>query len=156
MVIDNQTFNTAKNKYGLMARRLSSKFGGGILDEDTLQQCSDRAIWRCLQSHDSSIQTFKSSLYKFVRWECQQAMSEKTKLSITTIAVVETEYQDNTALNRMMVEDYLAILNERDRRMVVARYMESKTFQEIADDEDLSKQGVIDIINRSLTKMSMT
>lgn len=154
MVIDDQTFNETRRKYGLMSRRLCSTFGGGILDEETLQQCSDRAIWRCLQSHDDKRQDIKSSLYRFARWECQRAMSEKHKSKIPTVEVVESGYDDDRALNRMMLEDYLAILNERDRRMVEKRFLQGKTFREIGKEEGLSTQGAIDIINRSVGSMS--
>jgi DNA-directed RNA polymerase specialized sigma subunit len=54
----------------------------------------------------------------------------------------------------MMLEDYLSMLPDRERRIVEARFLENRTFDDIARQESLSKQGIKDIVDKSISVMS--
>lgn len=152
-IINNEIFEQAKSKYDLMTQRLCSMFGRG-LDKDTRRQCGDKAIWRCLKSHDETRQHIKSSLYRFVNWECKRALQEQRRKKMVTVELVEVEYVDDTALVNMMLDEYLSVLSSRNRRMVEAKFLEGRTFREISKIEACSVQGAINIINRSVRIMS--
>ena len=152
--ISNSEFNNARKKH-LTTIQNTCKAFNGALSPDALVACGDIALWRALQSFDASFgQSFPSSLYRFVRWECFRAIQENQSREINMNGGDTIECNDNSTLRQMILDDYLSVLSNRDRRIVEARFFESCTLQEIAHREGYSRQGIKDIVDRSISIMS--
>ena len=136
--------------------RAASESYRHLLPPDILENCGLHGLYRCLQTHDDSLGgLFTSSLTYHVIWQCKQAMVEHNRFCSTALTVDCVDDAPPPLLN-IMVEECLDILPERDRAMVVARYLESSSFQEIATQFDCTRSGAKYIIDRSLEKMRKT
>jgi len=150
--VDDQEFNAARNQYDNRMMRVSQKYAGS-LSPDRRKACCDMALWRCLQAYDSSYgQSVASSLHRFVRWECLNAIREQGQPLIPLADDMESP--EETLAISMILDDYLSLLTQRDRRVIEARYLESCTFSEIAVREHCSIQGVKNIVDRSMSVMT--
>jgi len=150
--ITDTEFNNARQQYLPTMRNLARCYTH-VLSPESLTAACDTALWRCLQSYDESFgQSFTSSLYRFIYWECTRTIKEEKCSNTPIIGDVEGEHE-SMAIN-MILDDYLSLLSNRDRRIVEARFFESCTFDEIAQREGYSKQGIKDIVDRSISVMS--
>jgi DNA-directed RNA polymerase specialized sigma24 family protein len=46
-----------------------------------------RALWRCLQNHQTGRQKFTTSLHQFTRWECERLTRDRRKSRAKTVAL---------------------------------------------------------------------
>lgn len=150
--ISDQEFEAARRQHLQLIQNVARVYATSLSPEE-LQAAGDMALWRCLQSHNPKYGSkFTTSLYRFIHWECIRAIKERRANETTLVGDVEGT-TDNQAI-QMILEDYLNLLDERDRRIVEARFLESCTFEEIANREGYSKQGIKHIVERSLSVMS--
>ena len=120
------------------------------LHVDTLTSCIYTGAWKCLQKFDPSYgQSFSSSLFRFINWECLR--ESRRWLSYTDVADVDR--LDDTATNTIIVTEYLDMLDDFTRGVIIDRYMYGYTLQVIGDKYGYSKTGIKNIINRGLTVM---
>jgi len=150
--ITNTEFNLARVKYLPMITKLVVQYAS-TLTPDILAAAGDMALWRCLQSYDPSFgQKVSSSLYRFVHWECLRAIKDNKckNISISSDVIGDEELVSI----RMILDDYLSLLPRKARRIVEARFLENRTLDEIARVEGYSKQGIKDIVDRSIGTMS--
>jgi len=150
--ISNQEFETARTTHiKTFIYNISKVYSS--LSSDTRNAAGDVALWRCLQSHDPKYGSrFTTSLYRFVQWECKRAMKEQIVTDVTLFGEVKDD--NETLAIHMLLDDYLCLLGERDRRIVEAKFLENYTLDEIARTEGLSKQGIKNIVDRSILIMS--
>ncbi len=151
-MIKNNDFNKKRDEHRRFIKCVLKKYLS-VLSEDMLTACGDIALWRCMKSYDESYgQSFSSSLYRFIRWECLRMIGEQKPRHITGIHP-EVESRDNSIENKLLLEDCLSILSSKERRMVEARYLYGMTLREIASREGYSDQGVKNIIDRCISAM---
>jgi RNA polymerase sigma factor (sigma-70 family) len=123
------------------------------LSSDVRQSSGDIALWRCLQSHNpNGGNSFTSSLYNFVHWECRRALTLEQRKCATTTSDIEST--NDNIITQMVLDDYLGLLGSRERRIVEARFLESCTLLEVATREGLTKQGVRNIVQRAISLMA--
>lgn len=122
------------------------------LSPATLKACSDAAIWRCLQSHeDNKGQKFTSSLYRFLHWECLREVNMNKK---RFIAIPEDIVDDgHDPFSTIILEEYLNVLSEEAKKIIIDRYIENRTLSDIGNRYNYSKQGIQNIIMRSMKTM---
>jgi RNA polymerase sigma factor (sigma-70 family) len=124
------------------------------LPPSVLKSCGEAAVWRCLQSHKEGMgQRFTSSLYRFLHWECLREIHQNsTKLD--TLEISEHEAPENVSmLDRLILKECLESLPETERKIVIARFIENRTLTDIGNMFNYSRQGIRNILFRSLTKM---
>jgi DNA-directed RNA polymerase specialized sigma24 family protein len=150
--ISNQEFDAARTEYKEYIDNVSRGYASSLSPE-ALQAAGDMALWRCLQAYDARYgQTIRSSLYRFIHWECLRTIREQKLTSMSLLGDVESS--GKCVDTQMMLEDYLSMLPDRERRIVEARFLENRTFDDIARRESLSKQGIKDIVDKSISVMS--
>ncbi len=151
--ISNTEYETARAEHLELITNVARQYSGS-LSPDTLAAAGDIALWRCLQNYDPSFgQKVASSLYRFIHWECLRAIKEKKKHQALSI-VGDIESEEESVAIQMILNDYLSLLSQRERRIVEARFLENRTLAEIASIEGYSKQGIKDIVDRSMVVMS--
>jgi RNA polymerase sigma factor (sigma-70 family) len=135
-----------------MIQGLTRRFAGSLTPEQ-LTAAGDMALWRCLQSYDPSYgQKVASSLYRFINWECLRTIQEQQTETVSISGDVEGESESISI--HLILDDYLSMLSHSGRRIVEARFLENRTLDEIARVEGYSKQGIKDIVDRSIEMMS--
>lgn len=151
--ISNREFEEARTpEVRLLLTNLTRHYSNA-LSSDVLQAVGDMALWRCLQNHDPKYgSNFNTSLYRFVHWECLRAIGEQRPSGMAILGEVEIPGESMSI--HMILDDYLGLLDTRDRRIIEARFLENCTFAEIAQREGFSKQGIKDIVDRSISTMS--
>lgn len=146
-------FNTARRQHLELITSLTKQYAN-VLSSDALVAAGDIALWRCLQNFDPQFgQRVSSSLYRFVHWECLRAIQENPKRPVVPM-VEDVEGKAESVAIRMILNDYLSILTVKARRIVEAKFLENRTFAEIARIEGYSKQGIKNIVDRSVGMMS--
>jgi len=149
--ITNEEFEAARRLYR-PRMKVAQRYANSLSPEQ-ITACCDMALWRCMRQYDPTFgQSIESSLHRFIHWECLNAIREMERSPVPLSDDVEG-HNETLAIN-MILEDYLSLLDERDRRMVEARYLESCTLQEIAVREGFSRQGVKNIVDRSVATMT--
>lgn len=144
-------FNAAKIKYCVQIINWTKRFAN-ILSDEARRASGDIALWRNLQNYKPTFgQSFPSSLYRYVRWECLSAIQENKADSLQILGDISDKEHISI---KMILDDYLSLLSKRDRRIVEAKFLKSHTLKEIAQIEGYSKQGIKNIVDHSLAKMS--
>jgi len=134
-----------------MIRRVCSYYTK-TLSQEALKACGDAAIWRCLQSHrDDMGQKFTSSLYRFIHWECLREINESKSPYVELPDEIGVSHED--PVQAIILQECLEILPEEARQIVVARYIENRTLADIGEIHHYSKQGIQNILARSLKAM---
>ncbi len=154
--ICNNDFETARKQHLELIRRVSHRYSGSLTPEE-LSAAGDIALWRCLQSYDPQYkQQVASSLYRFIHWECLRAIQEHNKHNNSNnLPIIDDMAGDTESMStQMILDDYLSLLTQRERRIVEARFLENRTFAEIATTEGYTKQGIKCIVDRSIVAMS--
>jgi len=152
--ITNAEFNKARNQHIVLMHNLARRYAG-LLSDEVREAACDIALWRCLRSYDPKFgQKVASSLYRFVQWECLRAIQEEQATCPDSPITSEVEDEPESVAIGMILNDYLSLLNTKARRIVEARFLENRTLDEIAQVEGYSKQGIKDIVDRSIGVMS--
>lgn len=139
-----------KDNQGII-RKVCSHYAG-ILSPEALKACSDMAVWRCLQSHTNGRQKFTTSLYYFIGWECKrEVQATKTKYQFMTNVDEPSSYSD--PLDKLVVEECLEALTPQEREIVLARYVDNRTLDDIGNEFGYSRQGIKNILTRAMTTM---
>lgn len=134
-----------------MIRRVCS-FYSKTLTPETLKACGEAAVWRCLQSHDDTKgQRFTSSLYRFIHWECLREINEHKSPFAELPEEIGTSHTDPA--QTIILEECLDTLPDEARKIVVARYLENRTLADIGQRHNYSKQGIQNILARSIRTM---
>ena len=125
------------------------------LSSDELKQCGLDALWRALQSHNPSFKRkFTTSLFKFVKWECNNAARAKYGDRIQAGPLRGDIPADDSAVqNAILVEELLEYLDEMPRQILRDRYISNHTLQEIADMYGYTAPGIQYIINKALKEL---
>jgi len=158
--ITNEEFELAyKNSDNIkLINSVTRKYSKQI-DYDDLIDCGLQALWNCLKKHEPGRQKFTSSLYKFVNWECLRKLEEK-KRNIKTVSMVnlnedydESQSKYEKAKNDVKKEilDYLELLNNDDREILIDYYYNGMTMEEIGHKNGFSKQTAKNKIKKALT-----
>jgi DNA-directed RNA polymerase specialized sigma subunit len=119
-----------------------------ILDYDTLKSCGLHALWRCLQYHDDKYKRkFTSSLYQFVKWECEREIKSKYKSSKNTINID----CDIIADEKSNLFTYISnILDKESFNLIKLRFIDGMTLDEIGKECGFTKESARQKINRIL------
>ena len=151
--ISNTEYEQARAEHLELITNVARQYAN-VLTPEMLAAAGDMALWRCLQKYDPSFgQKVTSSLYRFIHWECLRSIQENRKYSTASI-IGDVEGDAESVAIQMILDDYLSLLGRRERRIVEARFLANHTLAEIASVEGYSKQGVKDIVDRSLRVMS--
>jgi len=151
--VTNTEFDAARRQHLTLITNVARQYSN-ILSPDALAAAGDMALWRCLQSYNPMYgQKVSSSLYRFIHWECLRAIQEHKGDNIHQLSG-DVEGDEESVSIQMILDDYLSLLTQRERRIVEAKFLENRTLAEIASQEGYSKQGIKDIVDRSIGVMS--
>lgn len=122
------------------------------VDESTLEACGDIGLWKCLKSHDPTKgNKFTSSLYRYVTWECLNALSEHRKM-LTNFDADKCYYENS--FDVVVFNDILDSLSQKEKRVLLSRFLEKKTLREIGEEEGCSQYKVKKILQKTIEKIT--
>lgn len=134
---------------------LSNRFRGS-LDKDVLKSCVLYGLWRCLQYHDNNQKRkFTTSLYKFVQWECQRELARKQskKIDIPTEIISDNIPDKEDYKLPTLLKDCLDYINEQDRQVLIDRYINNMTYEEIGKRYGCTKQSAKFMVTKILNSL---
>jgi len=129
----------------------------GILDGDTLKECGIHGLWRALQFHNGEKYTtkFTSSLWKFIKWECQQKIidirkdrKKHKKVKISDCDVVYNE--ENKDEYEYIFNEINKHINEENIKILKMRYLEGLSLKDIGIKLKYSTQTIKNRIEKSI------
>lgn len=98
----------------------------GVCDPDG--SLALEVVWKCLRKHDATLGKFTTSLHRFARWKCLNELKRKKRWG------EPREIQDRGSshdFSMVYVNDYLDMVGEGEREVLVDRCLEGRTFEEI-------------------------
>lgn len=134
-----------------------------ILDYDTLTECSLHGLWRALQFHNGEKYTtkFTSSLWKFIKWECQQKMldNKKSKKKYDKSRNVYDDdnlmYFDRISIDKENQEDIFyeinKHINEENIKILKMRFIDKLSLKDIGIKLKYSTQTIKNRIEKSIS-----
>lgn len=127
-----------------------------ILDPDTLKNCGAAALWRAMAYYrPDKNQKFTSSLWKFVRWECNKEL-RKTKVQQNSVqlSLLKTDCEtEDPGIGQYEIKDLLAVLSKDERSIIEDYYFQKKTMEEIGKERYITKEAARQRIARILKKL---
>ena len=101
------------------------------------------------QTSDASDEPYPINLIIDIRsWSNEQLNSSNNHIIVITPDMLPADINGT-------IEYLLARLSERDREIILKRYQEKRTYTDIAQDYDLTRERVRQIINKTLRKLSI-
>ncbi len=110
-----------------------------------LNQLGALGLWNCLKKHDySNKNKFTSSLWRFVKWECQKFLRSKNRDKRYVYGIIEIDKRKDDYKNkRILAEEALnCISSKEDRELIESYFIYKKSYSEIATEHNLSKEFV--------------
>lgn len=126
------------------------------LGQDERDSCALNGLWRTLMYHqDGKGNKFTTSLHRFVRWECQRALSRQKKAPppLPSVNIPDPSYsQEQTEREDTLshIRDRLLSLPEPLRVAVEDYYFNNMTMQAIGNKHGYSKESARLKIRRGL------
>lgn len=123
----------------------------GIVPEEDLKACGLTAMWRCLGYHKDEregqkSQKFTTSLYRFVRWECNREVAKHNKKKKRPKVVSLSDLQTNNLPAKLPTEETTHIhecidmLSPADKELINEYYIDKRTMHEIGNRHQYSKE----------------
>lgn len=133
-------------------RIVSNKFKQQ-LSVDVLENCCLHGLYECIEKHDSTLGSkFTTSLYYHISLQCMRTIYKQANHRINEL--VDVGFSHNTA-EALIIEEFLDVLNDREKSMVRDRYLNSLTFSELATKYDCTAPGAKYIINKAIDRMNL-
>lgn len=106
------------------------------------------ALVRCLGRHDPGRgPKFTSSLHRFTRWECLNAIRDRTPHLPRVGDPVDTSTGSRDEINH--VYECMDMMDAGERDLIVRYYLEDESLRELAEDLDCSHQTVSNRLGRA-------
>lgn len=158
MIISNNEFEVAyDNIDNQKIMRAACKKYKMFLDSDVLHGCRLNGLWKCLiyhKSHDTEVK-FTTSLYNYVKWECQKEIEKKIKNRQTASLDVNSCIISGREPDERMghVTECMRKLPADEQNLIKHRYIDGMTLQEIGVVYNISKETVRHRINKAVKKL---
>lgn len=135
------------------------------LTPDELKSCGQIGLWKCLQYHDDSRgQKFTTSLFRFTRWECRQAIREKfgrrkERDDSFFLPIFERHLDTQCELppdgKLEHIRECMEQLSLWEKKLIKAYYLEGKTIDQISGKPgcSLSKEATRQHIEKALVSL---
>lgn len=137
---------------------VSNKFLGQ-LDNDTIEECKDKSLWRALQYHNNkheSGQKFTTSLYRFAMWEFLREV-DKIKPSPQMLNIDSYDNIpsgcDDGGFNNVVLKDCISKLSNEHRELIQYKFFDNMTLNEIADKVSRSRETVRNRLERAIVAL---
>jgi RNA polymerase sigma factor (sigma-70 family) len=125
------------------------------LEEEIILSCVYCGVWRTIKEYDVKFNTkFSTVLYNNILYECKTEIGKKNfkkNIDLNLNELMQNKeiyFNENDAINKLIIEEFLEGLSKRDRRIVINRFLNNETLEEIAKKEGLTREGVRYIINK--------
>jgi len=130
------------------------KFGYKLPQEE-VKAGGARALWKALRIHDPQKGKLVTVLGACVKNECKKIRKDLQKYSSqhTSSTFDNTISVDQNNENGEIIERLLTSVNAREEEIIRLKYYEGKTFQEIGEIYNVSKQRIQQIILRAFQKI---
>jgi hypothetical protein len=145
-IISSEDFDLAyKNTDNIKIIKSVCKKYSKFLDIDTLRRCGMIGLLHCMQNHDSKRQKFTTSLYRFVKWECQRETKELYKYPesqpICDVIDIKTKSLDCYALDS---------LSDEHKTLLYHRFWNGYTLRELEKMYNKNKETIRKNINSAI------
>lgn len=151
--VTDQQFETAyKNQDNKNIIRSVTNGYSGQLSKDEQGVCGMYGLWRCLQNHDERYgRKFTTSLFIHVDWECKRELSRINKKRMTPLG--EQAENIEATIESSDIPEILEFLSEKQKNIVIQRFYENRTLEEIGQSQGYSKEAARQNINKIIKKL---
>ena len=124
------------------------------LSKDEAESCKLNGLWKALGCHDNEKGSkFTSSLYRYVKWECQSTLREKYKFVYYSIDC-DIEESNRKIFNDVDISEYFQTLSNTDKKIMQMRFIDSLSLEAIGKTFHISRQAVKQRIDKSIKLIS--
>lgn len=163
MVSDIEYEEELKNPDNIRIMRIVSNKFKRQLSDDTLENCCLHGLYQCIEKHDDTLGSkFTTSLYYHINFQCMRIAYEQTFRRMRIIYERNKDHIDTgktgfsyNLTETLVIDEFLAILDEKEREMVRDRYLNCFTFQELARKYNCTAPGAKYIINKAIERMNL-
>ncbi len=151
--VSDQQFEIAyKNPDNKNIIRSVTKGYSGQLSKDEQLICGMHGLWRCLQNHDDKYgRKFTTSLFIHVDWECKRELSRINKKKMSSLGEQAKDIESRNEDAGM--PEILEFLPENQKNIVIQRFYENRTLEEIGKSQGYSKEAARQNINKIIQKL---
>jgi RNA polymerase sigma factor (sigma-70 family) len=134
------------------------------LDPDQRESAGLWALKRCLESHDEKRQEFNSSLWRYIRWECNRELKKERRRSgygrvtradadLSELEVTTPEAEEEMRVEgdiQSVVDAMNRFLPEKTRDIIHLHYLEKRPLDEVGERLGMSKEACRQAMDRGL------
>jgi len=123
-----------------------------IIPRDELDRCKLIALWEALKAYDPEKgQRFTSFLYNRIDWECKKQLYDINKRNRQKKYNEALHFADDKS--DLEIKDVIQKLHPRLRKVIYQRFFERLTMEEIAKENDYSRETARRYILHALKKL---
>lgn len=117
-----------------------------ILSDDQRLEIMQIALLRCLQGHTGSTQKFTTSLYRFTKWECQNATRnmkrQQKRQPVSLFLVPDIAVESNSNAEEISnMHECIDMLDPSDQALIRGYYLDQMTLEEIGNNAGYTRQA---------------
>ena len=142
--VSNQDFESSlrNRSYQRVLRTVKERFLSS-LTKDELEHCGRIALWLALRDHDSahpSGQKFTTTLFRFMKWECQRLI-RRHKREKRCFYIDGDKVPTQKPSRNLDIHANLSLLSEELKDLIIGYYFQKKTLRELALETGYSTEG---------------
>ena len=123
-----------------------------IIPRDELDRCKLIALWEALKAYDPEKgQKFTSFLYNRIDWECKKQLYDINKRNRQKKYNAALHFSEDA--NEIEINDVIEKLHPRLSKVIYQRFFERLTMEEIAKENDYSRETARRYILNALEKL---
>lgn len=164
-VIEEMTFDEVYDKYKSFIVKAAEKFQSGDIEFEELFQIGSVTLLEVFRNYDvTKRKLFQDYLYisihNRIRNAIRYATNSKRNDNVISLDKIPKEFKDEQAssfcqdiINKTIVNEILSILNDKQKNILILRYLEKMSREEIADELGITKEEVRHSLQYSKEKL---
>jgi len=142
----------------LTMRKVANRYKN-ILDKDEIYWCMLEAMRRCIKHHEAGRgNKFTTSLWTFIRWECQREVAKKLKqLEHQPMSINEHKHFDIMApeenMNISHIQECITLLPEPSKELIQEYYFDKYTMEEIGARHNYTKEAARQKVKKAVNQL---
>lgn len=109
-------------------------------------------VWENIDSFDPTRSSFKNWLASVARYKAIDALRREVRHDFQTLDENYQEGQED-AFNKVLIKEIFSYLNEDDRKLFTALFLDGYSYEELAQDLKTSKNSLYSRVKRARKKL---
>lgn len=115
-----------------------SRFAG-IIENEELEGCKQRALWKFLMNYDDSNTKLSTYLTLRIRWECLDFLTQQNRQVKNILYTSETNGSYSKTLDEVIFD---LDLSDDDKDILLNKYVYKYTIKEICQNKGINKNRI--------------